>query len=171
MKNTSLATLCVAFFTFSTVGLLAQQRVQNPDFEKLLENLLNHNVPEMDISKALNLKDSVLFLDARELNEYRVSRLPQSLWVGYEDFSSERLVGVKKNQPIVVYCSVGYRSERITRKLLELGFAKVTNLYGGIFEWVNRGAPLSNDKGITTKIHTYNKEWSRWVTDRAQKTY
>ncbi|MFM1879454.1 MAG: hypothetical protein RLZZ241_2320 [Bacteroidota bacterium] len=171
MKIKRLASICIAFFTLSWVGLVAQQRTQNPDFEKLLEKLLNHNVPEMDISRALNLKDSTVFLDAREWDEYRVSHLPQSIWVGYEDFIIERLVEVDKTQPIVVYCSVGYRSERIAQRLLEQGFSNVANLYGGIFEWVNRGGPVFNEKGNTKAIHTYNKDWSRWVTDRAQKNY
>lgn len=151
--------------------LAAQQKVQDANFAKLLENLLNHNVPETEISKALDAKDTVIFLDARELEEYQVSHLPESIWVGYDDFSLKRLNGVNKKQPIVVYCSVGYRSERIAQRLLEQGYLKVSNLYGGIFEWVNKGGPVCNQNGNTTAIHTYNKEWSRWVTDRAEKIY
>ena len=63
-----------------------------------------------------------------------------------------------------MYCSVGYRSEKISEKLIAAGFTDVSNLYGGIFEWVNIGRPVykaSNQK--TNRVHTYNKEWSKWL--------
>jgi hypothetical protein len=47
------------------------------------------------------------------------------------------------------------------------------NLYGSIFEWVNQGNPVVNkDNQPTQQVHTYNKNWSRWVEkDKAEKVW
>jgi len=140
----------------------AQGRVQDPEFGKLLENLLSHDVPESSVAE-VRQQGGILFLDAREIEEYQVSHVPEARWVGYDDFSLERLQGVAKDRPIVVYCSVGYRSERVAEKLMAGGFTRVSNLYGGIFEWANQGCPLENREGPTRAIHTYNRAWSKWV--------
>jgi len=49
--------------------------------------------------------------------------------------------------------------------LEQAGFANVSNLYGGIFEWVNQGNPIVNEKGkVTETIHAYNEAWGVWLT-------
>ena len=91
--------------------------------------------------------------------------------VGYDHFQEYKLKDIPKDQPIVVYCSVGYRSERIGEKLQEMGFTQVYNLYGGIFDWKNRGMEVENMEGEPTeKVHTYNKKWGQWLL-RGEKVY
>ncbi|HHM21242.1 MAG TPA: rhodanese-like domain-containing protein, partial [Bacteroidetes bacterium] len=104
--------------------------------------------------------------DAREWDEYTVSHLPGAVYIGYKNFNKNIFEKMKKDQPIVLYCSVGYRSEKIGEKLQKMGFTNVHNLYGSIFEWVNKGYPIENfSEKNAKKIHTYNKKWSRWVTN------
>ena len=81
----------------------------------------------------------------------------------FKDFKMGAVEGIDKNSPVVVYCSVGYRSEKIAEKLSEAGFKDVLNLYGGIFEWDNHGYPLNNDKGECNVIHGYSWTWSKWI--------
>ena len=85
----------------------------------------------------------------------------------------ENVADLDKKTPIVVYCSVGYRSEKVGEKLKAAGFLNVKNLYGSIFEWVNEGNPVvGNDNKATAKVHTYNKTWSRWVDKKnIEKVY
>lgn len=40
---------------------------------------------------------------------------------------------------VVLYCFIGYCSEKVVEQFWEWGFIKVYNLYGSIFEWVNQG--------------------------------
>jgi len=41
----------------------------------------------------------------------------------------------------------------------------VVNVYGGIFEWVNRGHPVVTGDGTETEtVHAYSKSWSMWLT-------
>ena len=89
----------------------------------------------------------------------------------YDSFKPENIKNINKKSKIIVYCSVGYRSERIGERLLKLGFTDVSNLYGGIFDWINDGNPVVNTSGIRTdSVHTYNKEWSKWV-EKGVKIY
>ncbi|MBU0695313.1 MAG: rhodanese-like domain-containing protein, partial [Bacteroidetes bacterium] len=86
-------------------------------------------------------------------------------------FDMRKVYDIPKDAIVVVYCSVGYRSEKIAEKLIHDGYKNVFNLYGGIFEWGNEGNPIYKDNGIqTTEIHTYNKKWAKWV-ERGTKVY
>lgn len=78
--------------------------------------------------------------------------------------------GIAKDANIVVYCAVGSRSEKIARELKEMGFENVSNLYGGIFEWVNRGYEIVNDTGETDTVHAYNRFWGFWLQE-GEKVY
>ena len=129
----------------------------------MLKGLLSHNVPEIGVLEASNKLGNAVFLDAREPNEFSVSHIEGAILVGYDNFELSNIPALQKNKPIIVYCSVGYRSEKITEKLLQAGFSDVANLYGGIFEWVNHGLPVVNDIGPTEKVHAYNRSWGIWL--------
>lgn len=146
--------------------VLSQKMVQRPAFNTMLKSLLDHSVPERSVNQVKQLidKGNTKILDAREKDEYSISHLRNSIWVGYNDFSIERLEGISKDDTIVVYCSVGYRSEKICEKLIALGYKHVFNTYGGIFEWVNRGnTVVNNENQEMQKVHTYNKTWGVWL--------
>lgn len=144
----------------------------NHEFHKEVDSYLIYSVPIISVEDAGKLTDTALFLDARELEEYEVSHIPRARYVGYDDFSAQAVANITKDQAIIVYCSIGYRSERIGEKLLKLGYTDVRNLYGSIFEWVNQGNPLVHRNSPSTRIHTYNKKWSKWVQNtRIEKVY
>jgi rhodanese-related sulfurtransferase len=140
-------------------------RCHDPAFDKEVRRLLSFTVPVLDVDTVFNRVTDYTLLDAREWEEYKISHLPGARFIGYDDFSATSLKGIDTNTRIVVYCSVGYRSEKIAEKLEKLGYTHVYNLYGSIFEWANRGYPLFNiqDEPVK-KVHTYNKKWSRWLT-------
>ena len=76
-----------------------------------------------------------------------------------------------KNAKIVVYCSLGIRSEIVADKLIKQGYTNVYNLYGGIFEWKNNNYNVIDTLGNTTeKVHTFNKDWSKWLF-KGEKVY
>jgi len=75
-----------------------------------------------------------------------------------------------QSKPIYIYCSIGYRSEKIGEKLQKAGFKKVYNMYGGIFNWANSGYTLVDKNGkTTTKVHGYNNDWSQWLNGQKCK--
>jgi len=137
------------------------QQVSDAKFNKMLSKLLDHSVTE--IGPKNNIVEDAIFLDARELEEFKVSHLPNALHVGYKDFDIQKWQHLNKEKSIIVYCTVGYRSEKIAEQLQKNGFKNVKNLYGGIFEWMHQNKPIVNNKKPTDSIHTYNKEWSQWL--------
>ncbi len=158
--------LLVIMFSF----LQTPAQVQSSAYDLTLKTLLSHSVPEVSVLQVKEMKN-VLLLDAREWNEYRVSHIENAKYVGYDHFQLETLKAIDKKQKLVVYCSVGYRSEKISEKLKQAGFADVSNLYGGIFEWVNQSNPVVDSKGkMTDNIHAYSKTWGVWL-NKGVKVY
>ena len=140
------------------------QLVLDPDFGRMIDSYLEFSVPVISCPNLYQNQGQFIILDARESQEYQVSHLKDAFNIGYNNFNLHKLDSIDREKPVVVYCSIGYRSEKIATKLKQNGFSKVYNLYGSIFEWANRGYPLYNQEGEEIKkIHTYNKKWSRWV--------
>ncbi|MEJ7829072.1 MAG: rhodanese-like domain-containing protein [Segetibacter sp.] len=165
-----------ALFTLLFIGLLSvssdvHAQVKNSSFNFTLKMLLSGDVPEISIADAAKDGNQCLFLDAREQKEYNVSHLPNTRFIGYSEFSMAAMKGIEKDKPLVVYCSIGKRSEDITRKLKKWGYTNVHNLYGGIFEWVNSGNTVYDLKDKPTdKVHAYGKLWGRFL-EKGTKVY
>lgn len=141
-------------------------RTIDPEFEKEVDSYLNYSVPAITVKNLIQIKDNVVLLDAREVKEYAVSHIPGANYIGFDDFDESVLAGIDKDQRIVVYCSIGYRSEKIGEKLKKLGYKNTYNLFGSIFEWANAGQPLVDQNGQETHmLHTFNKKWSKWVIE------
>ena len=154
----------IILYALMCSGLANCQSVDTTAFTTMLSSLLSHTVNEVKVNDIDTANHTIQFIDTRELEEYETSHIKNSIWVGYDDFNLSRLDSINKNTPIIVYCSVGYRSEKIGEVLLKNGYTNVSNLYGGIFEWSNQCMPIyDNTKTITTSVHTYNEEWSKWL--------
>ena len=151
--------LFIAVFTLSACGQ------EYRSFDEMALEMSKGSAPKIT-STALNKSNfnNIVYLDAREKAEYDVSHIKGALFVGYNDFDVSKLPNLKAFKTIVVYCSVGYRSEKVAEKLIEQGYAQTKNLYGGIFDWVNKNHPVYDNSGQPTeKIHPYNKLWSKWL--------
>lgn len=130
--------------------------------DKTLKKFNEETVPYVEVDAISNSADYVL-LDTRKKEEFEVSHLQNAIWVGYETFEAERVTNkiVNKDIPIIVYCSIGVRSEDIGEKLLKLGYTNVKNLYGGIFEWKNQNRNVYNNSKATDSVHAFDKHWGR----------
>lgn len=160
-------------FIFTILVLLISiVGVAQNSIPKVLEKLNAKSVPYIKVNE-LQEKDNLILLDARETKEFNVSHIKGSIHVGYDHFDSKKVTNLlkDKNATIVVYCSIGVRSEKIGEKLLKLGYKNVFNLYGGIFEWKHQGGKVVNNQNVETdEIHTFNKEWSEYLT-KGKKVY
>lgn len=144
---------------------------QSKSFDVLLRSLIKKTVPIIKVQELKSKSTEVVLLDARELDEFEVSHLKNARHVGFNNFSLESIEDIPKTAPIVVYCSIGVRSEKIGEKLLAAGYTNVKNCYGSIFEWVNQGNEVVDMQNKPTKkIHAYNKKWGVWV-NKGEKVY
>ena len=136
-------------------------------FDEKMQSLYKNTVPLLDADQVDSLQSAhkkVYILDVRTLREYEVSHLKDSDFIDYDGFTKKDVKSIPKDAQVVVYCSVGYRSERIGEKMQKLGFENVYNLYGGIFDWKYRNKTIYNqNEQPTDSVHTYNKNWGQWL--------
>ena len=147
--------------------LLSSNLFSQSDLNQLLKKYNKETIPYISVTDLQQISDDVILLDAREKNEFDTSHLKNAQFVGYENFKLKKTI---KNLPdkdakIVVYCSLGVRSEDVAEKLKKAGYTNVLNLYGGIFEWKNDNYKVFNSENKETeKVHTCTQEWSKWLT-------
>ncbi len=118
-------------------------------------------------------RTSPILLDAREPDEYAVSHLADARHVS-PDASSESLQAllsdVSKDRAVVVYCSVGYRSAKVTQRLREAGFSDVQNLGGSIFRWANEGRAVVRGDSTVREVHPFDATWGRLLDSSLRST-
>lgn len=126
---------------------------------RLIKLLIQLQFPEIKQLSTADLADWLsddsvskpIILDARMLKEYEVSHIKNAQLApsNLEDLVKE----INFSTPIVTYCSVGYRSTAIARRLQSQGYQNVFNLSGSIFQWVNENRPVYHAGKPITKIH------------------
>ncbi len=140
-------------------------------FEKELSRWIDYDVPLMSCEELFKTEEPIYILDTRKKEEYKISHIKDARYVGYHDFKMEKVVDIPKDAKVVLYCSIGYRSGKVAKKMQRKGYTNIFNLYGSIFEWKNKGYPVINESGNETeRVHTYNKKWSKWLK-QGEKIY
>lgn len=142
---------------------------QSIAYKTLLSTLYDSDFPVVKPEQIEDLSNYQV-LDTREKVEFDVSHLQNANWVGYDTFDIKKLEDLDKEKPVLVYCTVGARSQDIGKKLKEAGFKNVYNLYGGIIQWSNEELPLFHENKPTNKVHTYSKSWGIWL-NKGEKVY
>ena len=146
---------------FFSTQLYAQKNLN-----QLLKQYNDRAVPYISVQELASPKTKVLILDTREPKEFEISHIKDAICIGYDYFNIENFKKEhpNKTQKIVVYCSLGIRSETIGKKLKDAGYTNIKNLYGGIFEWKNNDFDVFNSNGkITDSVHAFSEEWSKWL--------
>ncbi|MBG1241851.1 rhodanese-like domain-containing protein [Nostoc sp. NZL] len=106
-------------------------------------------------------KSQPLVLDARSQTEYAVSHIKTATHIDAITPDLAALSTVAKDRPIVVYCSIGYRSAKLAQQLDKAGMKCIYNLSGGIFQWANEGRLIFKDEHPTQLVHPYNAMWGK----------
>lgn len=169
--------LALGFFTIPNFTFAqesnAKPELKSKSFERTIDALISESIPLIGVSELSDNIEKYVILDSREEEEYSVSHIQGAKYIGYKNTDFSVLENIDKDTPIVVYCSIGVRSEDIGEKIKEKGYTNVQNLYGSIFEWVNQGYQIVDSEGDqTNKIHGYSWLWGRWMTnDSYEKVY
>lgn len=160
----------IVFVVF--IGSVFQSLSQEVDtaFKQMIEQAYS-GLPLImpnQLSDIMHKASPVVILDTREKKEFDVSHLPNAIHFGYDHKNLQVLKGLSKSTPIIVYCSIGVRSQNIGKELVEMGFLNVSNLYGGIFLWGNQEREMRDSLGKTTTfVHGYNPYWGKWLKNNS----
>lgn len=79
-------------------------------------------------------KEKIVLLDVREGWERETARIEPSMHIPMNDVP-DRIHDLPRDQPLIVYCHHGGRSEMVAGFLEGQGFRRVINLRGGIDAW------------------------------------
>jgi rhodanese-related sulfurtransferase len=154
------------FYLFIIITFFSTLTSAQSSIPQVLKKMNKQSVPYIKVEELKN-KSKLVFLDAREPKEFNVSHIKNAISVGFDNFKIQNVTSTvkDKNAILIVYCSVGVRSEKIGEKLLKSGYKNVYNLYGGIFEYKNTGGKVVNlQNKETDSVHAFNKEWSAYLT-------
>ncbi len=155
-------------FVFLLVGSIAACQTETVSWQAINAEISDNfsDVEHISIEQFLEQQeknDDVLIIDVREPEEYAVSHIP-----GAQNITEPEAIvklALETEKAVVVYCSVGYRSAIMAKKLQALGVREVANLQGSIFAWANQSLPLVNQSGATCDVHDFNDHWSRLLKD------
>ncbi len=163
-NNSYVKKIFIIYFIFILINLICIENTAK-EYIKFLNSLYKKSVnfiyPE-ELFNKINNKD-LFILDIRSFKEYQISHIKNARYIDYKKFKINDVADIPKNSTLVLYCAVGYRSERVGEKLLKSGYKNIYNLYGGIFEWFNQGYEIYKDDKITNKIHGYSPKWGKWI--------
>jgi rhodanese-related sulfurtransferase len=117
------------------------------------------------VAKLVASKDGgeVQIIDVREPAEYAVSHIPGAINIPPETADDALTAAVSPDRPVIVYCSVGYRSSILAQRLQAAGRTNVSNYIGSIFAWANAGQPLQSSSGEAKSVHPYDRKWGRYL--------
>lgn len=99
-------------------------------------------------------KPSFILVDVRTDEEQAVSVIPGAITA--EQYEKRR--DDYQGRTVISYCTIGYRSEKYARKLLQRDVTAV-NFKGSILDWCAAKYPLETlQREPTNRVHTYSSK-------------
>lgn len=103
----------------------------------MLKSLLAQGVPIYDVRRAEEWRQTGVVEGSRLLTFVDANGRPTP------DFFQRFTAEVKKNEPVIVICRTGNRTDVLARLLAEeLGYSKVYNVRDGIARWIAEKNPV-----------------------------
>ena len=124
MKSINLIIVTILLYALqSCSGQVISEGLTVDDFEAKLSTLKNEQL-----------------IDVRTPEEYEQGHLQNSALINFRlaDFK-DQLSKLDKDQPVMVYCAVGGRSNKTRLMLVEMGFKEIYELEGGFNAWKQAG--------------------------------
>lgn len=158
--------IMLAMFTTGTIhfpGFAAVKQLSNAEKKQIVHAMYQDykksfpDVADMEPQTAMQLMqaEQVVFVDDRGPAEREVSTLPGAIT------PEELLARIQeyRGKIIVSYCTISYRSAKLTRRLRDQGLSAY-NLAGGLLAWVLEGGRVYDANGESKRIHVYGKRWN-----------
>lgn len=164
-RLTLLLVVLAALVALWTVGGCATRRAAGWAVDRYLAHRFDGvaTVTTAEAAAALDTPAPPLVLDTRQPDEYATSHLPGARHLAPDADPATALADVPRDRPVLVYCSVGWRSASVAQRMAAAGFTDVRNIEGSIFRWAIEGRPLVDAAGAPTeRVHAFGPPWS-WL--------
>jgi len=106
------------------------------------ESAVKNGIPQIsvkELKRRMDAGEDLFILDVREPFEYQIANIGGKLMP--QNDVPRRLAEIDRDREIIVQCKSGGRSQRIAEFLKQAGYAKVSNLAGGILAWSDQIDP------------------------------
>lgn len=174
----SIGIVCLALMSCQTTGYQLSQSqniAQNTSsseiakqqtIDRLYQKLAREfpEVSEMSVSQLRQHQQTqkIVLVDVRPPEERAVSIIPGAI----STTELEANLDFYQKYPIVVYCTIGYRSGKYVQKLAEKQQnLELYNLKGSLLAWSHIKGELVNDSGNTNQVHVYSPKWQLVADD------
>ena len=141
------------------------------EIERMVAEFSSPSVPEITADALMaEMLDAgtgnkpYVLVDVRTADERAVSSIPGS--VSSADYESN-FDAKYRDERVVAYCTIGYRSGKYVEKLIEEKGVDAYNLRGSVLAWTHAGGELVDGGGSgggsgapTTRVHTFGKKWA-----------
>lgn len=93
-------------------------------------------------------KVSPKIVDVRPSRDFERGHLPAAVSFPYPDpqFEEQITGAVSRDEPLLIYCSGGFRSRFVAAELRRLGFEHLYHLHRGIGSWKMAGLPTETNR-------------------------
>ncbi|AWR87959.1 MULTISPECIES: rhodanese-like domain-containing protein [Meiothermus] len=98
----------------------------------------------LDPKTAYRTLERYRVVDVREPEEWAEGVLPGALRLPLGTLGALAPLRLEREEPVLLYCRSGNRSQEALKTLLALGYRKVWHLEGGIKAWRETGIPCAN---------------------------
>lgn len=107
-------------------------------------NLRVKDIEPRALAAKIAADSNVVLIDVRESEEWQSGIIDnaQCLSKGLVERDIEQICQIK-DQPIIVYCSGGFRSVLVADNLQKMGYTTVYSLKGGLRSWIDQGFTLT----------------------------
>ncbi len=135
--------LVIVFVGYNSIYITAKQNGEK-------SQLSYETISAKEAKERLDSEKGIILLDVRTQAEYKEKHIPDSLLIPLDTISKEApSLLPDKNKTIFVYCRSGSRSALASETLVNMGYKKIYNIYGGIINWpyeTESGSPDDNKK-------------------------
>ena len=128
--------LLIALTPLSACGETPYTNIDNQQ----LKTLQTQGIPVYDIRRVEEWKQTGVVAGSHKLTfvDDKGRVMP--------DFVEKFTHAVNKNDPVILICRTGNRTDTLARALVEqLGYTKVYNVKNGITRWIGEGLPVVHD--------------------------
>lgn len=146
----------------ATLALASSCRTATPSWPEVTQSIRQEfpDVRQISIEEyEKSYASRSLLVDVREEREFAVSHLPGAVH-SQDPADIAARFRASGEEALVLYCSVGYRSSRMARRVQPLVDGPVYDLEGSIFAWANSGRPVFRGDERVDVVHPYHARWA-----------